>query len=474
MKKLFLTLFVASAALTLNAGKVVFIADGAQHLYNGDAEKVVVPVGSAGPLVGDFGEISFQTMFVYTGLFQLTMNSNVYVSPFEGVTVTDMIVRQSVAGTGKTAQCGLLKTAAYADATQTQTLTDISESMAFPVTNHHLRASWIEITYTGTPTQVAPVIFDSTYPIVPEGTKVKLSCSTPEAAIEYSYENAPSEWHTYTDGIEIKEEGVVFARAKKNGMTDSPETSASFAPIEGGLEKADFNFNLWSTLTPLTNGKSFVESQAKEINGMKWIYLSAEANTEGTEYKTFSFKSGDVTMTPFVGERVVAGKTNTRPCLCYDNTYGWTLGFRYYLGNVLTFEVPEDYEIKAAYFNGSNIAPLSDDYEPILTNCYSSPLFTVNDRTFWYKLTADSDNASPVRTMKFQSNGNKGAAFTSQCSHIYVYYKKTGQTGISENVAIDESAPVEYYNLQGIRVANPDKGLFIRRQGNKSEKILMK
>lgn len=40
---------------------------------------------------------------------------------------------------------------------------------------------------------------------------------------------------------------------------------------------------------------------------------------------------------------------------------------------------------------------------------------------------------------------------------------------------IDNSdAPVEYYNLQGVRVLNPENGLFIRRQGNKSEKVLVK
>lgn len=38
-------------------------------------------------------------------------------------------------------------------------------------------------------------------------------------------------------------------------------------------------------------------------------------------------------------------------------------------------------------------------------------------------------------------------------------------------VSDDETAPVEYYNLQGIRVANPENGVFIRRQGSKVSKI---
>ena len=34
--------------------------------------------------------------------------------------------------------------------------------------------------------------------------------------------------------------------------------------------------------------------------------------------------------------------------------------------------------------------------------------------------------------------------------------------------------PVEYYSLQGVRVAEPKKGaLYLRKQGNKTEKIIM-
>jgi len=38
----------------------------------------------------------------------------------------------------------------------------------------------------------------------------------------------------------------------------------------------------------------------------------------------------------------------------------------------------------------------------------------------------------------------------------------------------DENAPVEYYNLQGVRVENPDNGLYIKRQGKKVEKVIIR
>ncbi|MBS7347077.1 MAG: hypothetical protein KIG61_01525, partial [Muribaculaceae bacterium] len=37
---------------------------------------------------------------------------------------------------------------------------------------------------------------------------------------------------------------------------------------------------------------------------------------------------------------------------------------------------------------------------------------------------------------------------------------------------LDEDAEEVFYNLQGVRVENPDKGIYIRVKGNKTEKIL--
>lgn len=48
-------------------------------------------------------------------------------------------------------------------------------------------------------------------------------------------------------------------------------------------------------------------------------------------------------------------------------------------------------------------------------------------------------------------------------------------TGIENITADDENAPVEYYNLQGIRIANPEAGqIVIKRQGSAVSKVLVK
>ena len=45
------------------------------------------------------------------------------------------------------------------------------------------------------------------------------------------------------------------------------------------------------------------------------------------------------------------------------------------------------------------------------------------------------------------------------------------ETGV-ENVVVAEQGVVEYYNLQGVKVANPSNGVFIRVQGGKATKVV--
>ena len=45
-------------------------------------------------------------------------------------------------------------------------------------------------------------------------------------------------------------------------------------------------------------------------------------------------------------------------------------------------------------------------------------------------------------------------------------------TGL-DNIAVDANAPVEYYNMQGVKVENPSNGIFIKKQGNKTTKVVL-
>jgi hypothetical protein len=54
-----------------------------------------------------------------------------------------------------------------------------------------------------------------------------------------------------------------------------------------------------------------------------------------------------------------------------------------------------------------------------------------------------------------------------------ISYTEVTTTSVLD-AAVDNAAGIEYFNLQGVRVANPENGLFIRRQGNKVSKVLVR
>ncbi len=47
------------------------------------------------------------------------------------------------------------------------------------------------------------------------------------------------------------------------------------------------------------------------------------------------------------------------------------------------------------------------------------------------------------------------------------------KTSAIDDVMVDENAPVVYYNLQGVQVTNPEKGLYIMKQGKKVSKVVL-
>ena len=78
----------------------------------------------------------------------------------------------------------------------------------------------------------------------------------------------------------------------------------------------------------------------------------------------------------------------------------------------------------------------------------------------------------------FVKEGNEDypcfSALITKSSMTFDFDITAATDGISNIVADDANAPVEYFNLQGVRVANPENGLYIRRQGNKAQKVLVK
>lgn len=98
---------------------------------------------------------------------------------------------------------------------------------------------------------------------------------------------------------------------------------------------------------------------------------------------------------------------------------------------------------------------------------------------------------TPGRVKMFAMNGNVWndyAFFLKECTFTQMEGEPTGANvsktvvkyenvltpgaGV-EGVIDDINAPVEFYNLQGVKVANPENGIFIRKQGKKTTKVIL-
>ncbi len=100
-------------------------------------------------------------------------------------------------------------------------------------------------------------------------------------------------------------------------------------------------------------------------------------------------------------------------------------------------------------------------------------------------LAADATIEHDGKTFSLAAD-NKVTVSTSGTLHYFAMEPASGiksevksiefaiSTAITDINVDNANAPVEYFNLQGIRVENPANGLYIRRQGNKVEKVYVK
>lgn len=128
-----------------------------------------------------------------------------------------------------------------------------------------------------------------------------------------------------------------------------------------------------------------------------------------------------------------------------------------------TITLNSDTNISFNLSNGSKLA-VAEDGE--LTNTEAINIIPVDTYTY-------TDGAVIVE------NCTDASKFNFENTENWVLAAKDGNlvlantTGI-EGIVADDNAPVEYFNLQGVRVANPENGLYIRRQGSKVQKVLVK
>lgn len=93
----------------------------------------------------------------------------------------------------------------------------------------------------------------------------------------------------------------------------------------------------------------------------------------------------------------------------------------------------------------------------------------------WYPVSVELEGATITKDTKIIIRNADAQLGSSKALRWYLNnISLTAEaTGIDAVIA-DENAPVEYFNLQGIRVNEPATGLYIRRQGNAVSKVMVK
>lgn len=88
------------------------------------------------------------------------------------------------------------------------------------------------------------------------------------------------------------------------------------------------------------------------------------------------------------------------------------------------------------------------------------------------KAANEDDGKQGVYLLTYKCNNGIGLYCIAEEGFKDLYPDGAGVEGIEMDEVIDGEA--EYFNLQGVKVANPENGLYIKKQGNKASKVLVK
>ena len=152
-----------------------------------------------------------------------------------------------------------------------------------------------------------------------------------------------------------------------------------------------------------------------------------------------SFESDNVTIA-FNSEEGVS-----TPIRFWNSNGNWTM--RFYKNTDFTVSVTEGYVLTGIEFDGTN---LGKDW-------------TYSNGSLEGKTWTPTEKVSSVTIGKSETGNNP------TIKTMTVYY--TDAAGIDDVIIIDDSEAV-YYNLQGVRVANPERGIFVKVANGKAVKVV--
>lgn len=492
MKKILLSLAAASLALSVSADKVAFVAADAEEFYDGDAKTVivipngyylttsndrvpktpvvkalsssVVKIEAAG--AGDFGFAKKSLAcksFVTSGGFRWYTNQGLTFTPAKGITLKGIKVRSQRLSANKTPGNYVYPFTKKTDdtkfdVTNAENITlsaalDAAEPIVLQPSGQ-IRCFYIELEYEGTLGQASMPVCSAKLPFVTADEEISLT-SDAGTDIYYTLDGSvPSLSSTkYSAPFKLDKDAIIRAIAVKDGVESFPSYGEYFV-VPAGVKTAEFNLTAWQNLTK-KDGTKFAAADFQMKEGDKapcnmWIPVNGVELAD--KDAALSFKDvSETKQTQIFKSWTFGNVVEYRP---NDAT------------NTLTVSVPDGCKLSNIIVVGSNLEDTSDKDNP--------NIFKLSDNqkgAFALSPVNKANGMWSTGTDETTSVTFAGGAYINQ---IYVAY--TGEpsgSGVA-GIKAEENAPVEYYNLQGIRVANPENGLYIVKQGNKVTKRVIK
>lgn len=282
------------------------------------------------------------------------------------------------------------------------------------------------------------------------GDLITIESATEGAKIYYTTEETetPSTASTLYEGpLTFSEAITIKAIAVKEGMLDSDIATASYTLKVAGQSKSTFDFAENGNVTTLT-GESIVAG-----NG--------QTDDSPNNLNNVAFTNGPIAL-------VITTSNKTMPRWWETATIKKEL--RIYNGNTVTISVKENgYKLSKIVFDQGTAA--QSNYAAITvtpeTNLDGEAGNWNNTTKTW---TAPATGI--VNQVKFNSTA------TGRLGGFTVTYVEDNNAtaGIGYIDTDNTDAPVEYYNLQGVRISadNLTPGIYIRRQGSEVSKVLVR
>lgn len=338
----------------------------------------------------------------------------------------------------------------------TITWTGNANSLSFETTAQ-VRIKNIEITTASAGEITAPAITPNGGEYV-EGDAVDITISGSTGLdLYYAFSDDFSKATKYTETFYIKENATVYAWAS-DGTNNSKSTSAKFnfsAPRKNvaafyELKKGNAAMFTGALTVVYQNGINLI---VKDESGAMLVY--------GKVSQTYN--NGDVIAAGVRGSVTIYGKNHQ--LTPQDDSFAAGIA-----GEAVEAKAVAVEDLKSCnYLDFVKVSGVSCSLDAGKTKNYTisngTTTFAVYNQFNLEMPELDANKKYDIVGFVSSYNGN------AQFQPISVV--ENSSSAIDE-IGVDENAPVEFFNLQGVRVENPENGIFVRRQGGKVSKVVIR